>query len=99
MTETKLSELEIFAFYDLKSVLSGAKDRSSVWTCVNYIREIIDILRSEAPELLELAFIDEKLASIEMILMKCIDNMKIDKPKGFVLREWHGATGPYRIDD
>ena len=90
-----MTDDEIYAFYNLKSVLSGAKNRSNAWECVNYLRETIDIVKDNAPDLFELSFIDEKLASVEMLLMKCIDNLKIDKPKGFVLREWHGSTGPY----
>lgn len=92
-------KVEHFNYYDLKHTLSGVKNRSSAWDCVNYIREILDILKSEIPEIIEVSFIEDKLASIEMIIMKSIENMRIKKPKGFILREWHGSTGPYRIDD
>lgn len=62
---------------------------------VNDIREIIDILKLEAPELLEVTFIESQLASLDQLLMETINIMQPPQPRGFVLRKWNASIGPY----
>ena len=80
---------------ELYRVLSGKTTNRNMWNCVNEIREIIDILKSEAPELLEVTFIESQLASMDRLLMKSIKIMQIPQPRGFVLRKWNASIGPY----
>ena len=67
----------------------------NIWDCINDVREIIDILKSETPELLDATFIEVKLANIDYIFMKLAKIMKIPYPKGFVLKKWNASIGPY----
>ena len=84
---------------ELYGVLSGKTTTRNIWNCVNDIREIIDILKSETPELLEVTFIESQLASLDRLLMKSIKIMKIPRPRDFVLRKWNASIGPYNNDD
>lgn len=81
---------------ELYRVLSGKTTNCNIWNCVNDIREIIDILKLEAPELLEVTFIESQLASMDRLLMKSIKIMQILQPRGFVLRKWNASIGSYR---
>lgn len=84
---------------ELYYVLSGKTTNRNIWNCVNDIREIIDILKLEAPELLEVTFFESQLASMDRLLMKSIKIMQLPKPRGFVLRKWNASIGPYDNDD
>lgn len=80
---------------ELYRVFSGKTTNRNIWNCVNDIREIIDILKSETPELLEVTFIESQLASMDRLLMKSIKIMQIPQPRGFVLQKWNASIGPY----
>ena len=84
---------------ELYRVLSGKATTRNIWNCVNDIREIIDILKLEAPELLEVTFIESLLASLDRLLMKSIKIMQPPQPRGFVLRKWNASIGSYDNDD
>lgn len=84
---------------ELYSVLSGKTANHNIWNCVNDIREIIDILKLEAPELLEVTFIESQLASLDQLLMETINIMQSPQPRGFVLRKWNASIEPYDNDD
>lgn len=76
-------------------ILTGKRRNLNAWHYINDLRETIDILKKESPELIEVTFIESKFASLDAMLMELVHLLNIPKPKGFVLREWNGSTGPY----
>lgn len=61
---------------------------SGIWVNIAHVREMMTILDNDAPELVELSFIECWLSSLDIFLHKIAFIMQIQKPKHLEVKNW-----------
>jgi hypothetical protein len=91
----QISDAEVLR--ELKKLCS---ENGEIWTNINNVRETVEIIRNNAPIVLDVSFIELKFAHLDLFLRKIQKILQIPKPyQDFSLRKWEGSIEPWWDND
>lgn len=88
MLTTKMDSEKIKMLFEICRNSESINAASGIWVNIAHVREMMTILNNDAPELVELSFIESWLSSLDIFLHKIAFIMQIQKPKRLELKNW-----------